>query len=137
MQKTLVIIFLMLILFPVRKVKSMGVAVPATVYTPEPHSWDVPLPIWALQPPTSTWDPAFLQQIDPRQRKTRWRLEKTKMAEIFLSNFLFLFLDCLSNFYFKLLCGSALSVVNPSWISKIYCFREDFHAPKGPTGEKR
>ena len=57
----------------VRKVKSMGVAVPATVYTPEPHSWDVPLPIWALQPPTSTWDPAFLQQIDPRYRKTRWR----------------------------------------------------------------
>ena len=57
----------------VRKVKSMGVAVPATVYTPEPHSWDVPLPIWALQPPTSTWDPAFLQQIDPRYRKTRLR----------------------------------------------------------------
>ena len=44
----------------------MGVAVPATVYTPEPHTWDTPLPIWALQPPTSAWDPAYLQQIDPR-----------------------------------------------------------------------
>ena len=76
----------MLILLTVRKVKSMGVAVPATVYTPEPHSWDVPLPIWALQPPTSTWDPVFLQQIDPRYRKPRWR-------RFLKSNFSFLVLE--------------------------------------------
>jgi len=49
-----------------KTVKTMGVAVPATVYTPEPHTWDTPLPIWALQPPTSAWDPSYLQQIDPR-----------------------------------------------------------------------
>lgn len=39
---------------------------PSTVYTPEPHQWDNPLPIWAIAPPPSAWDPAFLQQIDPR-----------------------------------------------------------------------
>jgi len=50
--------------------KTMGVAVPATVYTPEPHNWDTPLPIWALQPPTSAWDPTYLQQIDPRYLET-------------------------------------------------------------------
>lgn len=50
--------------------KTMGVPVPATVYTPEPHNWDTPLPIWALQPPTSAWDPTYLQQIDPRYVET-------------------------------------------------------------------
>jgi len=53
-----------------KTVKVSGVPVPATVYTPEPHTWDTPLPIWALQPPTSAWDPSYLQQIDPRYLET-------------------------------------------------------------------
>jgi len=43
---------------------------PPTVYTPEPHSWDQPLPIWAVGPPESAWDPSYLQQIDPRFEET-------------------------------------------------------------------
>ena len=43
-----------------------SVALPATVYTPEPHNWDTPLPIWALSPPRTVWDPVYLQQHDPR-----------------------------------------------------------------------
>merc|ERR1719410_1516120 len=44
---------------------------PPTVYTPQPHSWDAPLPIWAaglspVAPPQSAWDPVYLQQHDPR-----------------------------------------------------------------------
>eukprot|EP00092_Neocalanus_flemingeri_P009666 GFUD01010407.1.p1 GENE.GFUD01010407.1~~GFUD01010407.1.p1 ORF type:complete len:364 (+),score=77.11 GFUD01010407.1:78-1169(+) len=41
-------------------------SLPPTMYTPEPHSWDQPLPIWAVTPPQNAWDPSFLQQIDPR-----------------------------------------------------------------------
>merc|ERR1712106_810371 len=41
-------------------------SLPPTMYTPEPHSWDQPLPIWAVNPPQNAWDPSFLQQIDPR-----------------------------------------------------------------------
>lgn len=41
-------------------------SLPPTMYTPEPHSWDQPLPIWAVNPPENAWDPSFLQQIDPR-----------------------------------------------------------------------
>ena len=43
-----------------------SVALPATVYTPEPHNWDTPLPIWAMSPPRTVWDPVYLQQHDPR-----------------------------------------------------------------------
>ena len=41
-------------------------SLPPTMYTPEPHSWDQPLPIWAVNPPEKAWDPSFLQQLDPR-----------------------------------------------------------------------
>ena len=37
-----------------------------TMYTPEPHTWDQPLPIWAIGPPQPVWDPVYLQQLDPR-----------------------------------------------------------------------
>ena len=43
-----------------------SVGLPATVYTPEPHQWDTPLPIWAMSPPRTVWDPVYLQQYDPR-----------------------------------------------------------------------
>lgn len=43
-----------------------SVPLPATVYTPEPHNWDTPLPIWAMSPPRTVWDPLYLQQHDPR-----------------------------------------------------------------------
>ena len=36
---------------------------PPTVYTPQPHSWDNPLPIWAVTPSPATWDPVYLQQV--------------------------------------------------------------------------
>ena len=36
-----------------------------TVYTPEPHTWDQPLPIWAI-PPQQVWNHNYLQQFDPR-----------------------------------------------------------------------
>lgn len=50
-----------------RKGKSMSSArLPATVYTPEPHNWDTPLPIWAMSPPRTVWDPVYLQHYDPR-----------------------------------------------------------------------
>ena len=39
---------------------------PATMYTPEPHHWDHPVPVWAMRPPPSAWDPDYLQQLDPR-----------------------------------------------------------------------
>ena len=48
-----------------RKVVSSS-RLPATVYTPEPHNWDTPLPIWALSPPRTVWDPVYLQHHDPR-----------------------------------------------------------------------
>ena len=44
-------------------------SIPPTVYTPQPHSWDSPLPIWSLSPlapAQATWDPVYLQQYDPR-----------------------------------------------------------------------
>ena len=43
---------------------------PATVYTPEPHNWDTPLPIWAVSPPRTVWDPLYLQQHDPSQARS-------------------------------------------------------------------
>ena len=43
-------------------------SLPPTVYTPQPHSWDGPLPIWALSPPQSAWDPVYLQRHDPRYK---------------------------------------------------------------------
>jgi len=46
---------------------------PPTVYTPEPHSWDQPLPVWAVNPPESAWDPSYLQQLDPRYAPDRTR----------------------------------------------------------------
>lgn len=46
---------------------------PPTVYTPEPHSWDQPLPVWAVNPPESAWDPTYLQQLDPRYASPRPR----------------------------------------------------------------
>jgi len=46
---------------------------PPTVYTPEPHSWDQPLPVWAVNPPESAWDPSYLQQLDPRYAPGRAR----------------------------------------------------------------
>jgi len=50
-----------------RKERSLnGVRLPATVYTPEPHNWDTPLPIWAMSPPRTVWDPIYLQHHDPR-----------------------------------------------------------------------
>jgi len=39
---------------------------PPTMYTPEPHHWDHPVPVWAMRPPPSVWDPDYLQQLDPR-----------------------------------------------------------------------
>ena len=36
------------------------------MYTPEPHHWDHPVPVWAMRPPPSVWDPDYLQQLDPR-----------------------------------------------------------------------
>jgi len=39
---------------------------PATMYTPEPGHWDHPVPVWAMRPPPSVWDPDYLQQLDPR-----------------------------------------------------------------------
>jgi hypothetical protein len=39
------------------------------MYTPEPHAWDQPLPIWAVAPPPTAWDPGYLQQLDPRYRE--------------------------------------------------------------------
>ena len=48
-----------------RKVVSSS-RLPATIYTPEPHNWDTPLPIWALSPPRTVWDPVYLQTQDPR-----------------------------------------------------------------------
>ena len=44
-------------------------SLPPTVYTPQPHSWDGPLPIWAVSPPQSAWDPVYLQRHDPRYRE--------------------------------------------------------------------
>jgi len=46
---------------------------PPTMYTPEPHSWDQPLPVWAVNPPESAWDPSYLQQLDPRYAPGRTR----------------------------------------------------------------
>merc|ERR1712223_818274 len=45
---------------------SHGGGGPATMYTPEPHHWDHPVPVWAMRPPPSAWDPDYLQQLDPR-----------------------------------------------------------------------
>jgi len=53
-----------------RKDVSQSRSLPPTMYTPEPHSWDQPLPIWAVNPPKNAWDPYFLQQIDPRYMTT-------------------------------------------------------------------
>lgn len=39
---------------------------PSTMYTPEPHHWDHPVPVWAMRPPPSAWDPEYLQKLDPR-----------------------------------------------------------------------
>ena len=39
---------------------------PSTMYTPEPHHWDQPIPVWAVRPPQATWDPEYLQSLDPR-----------------------------------------------------------------------
>ena len=39
---------------------------PTTVYATEPGHWDQPVPIWAVRPPQSAWDPEFLQSLDPR-----------------------------------------------------------------------
>ena len=39
---------------------------PPTMYTPEPGHWDHPVPVWAMRPPPSVWDPDYLQQLDPR-----------------------------------------------------------------------
>ena len=36
------------------------------MYTPEPHHWDHPVPVWAMRPPPSAWDPVYLQKLDPR-----------------------------------------------------------------------
>ena len=36
------------------------------MYTPEPHHWDHPVPVWAMRPPPSAWDPEYLQKLDPR-----------------------------------------------------------------------
>merc|ERR1719237_1283295 len=46
---------------------------PSTMYTPEPHAWDQPLPIWAITPPQNAWDPTYLQQFDPRYSRERSR----------------------------------------------------------------
>jgi len=51
---------------------------PPTMYTPEPHNWDQPLPIWALTPPQSAWDPVFLQQMDPRYRSSSRSQSRTR-----------------------------------------------------------
>lgn len=39
---------------------------PLTMYTPDPHHWDQPVPVWAVRPPPSAWDPEYLQGLDPR-----------------------------------------------------------------------
>jgi len=49
-----------------RHPSSHGGGGPATMYTPEPHHWDHPVPVWAMRPPPSVWDPDYLQQLDPR-----------------------------------------------------------------------
>ena len=46
---------------------------PATVYKPNPHHWDQPVPVWAVRPPTSAWDPEYLQKYDPKFAKNRSR----------------------------------------------------------------
>ena len=46
---------------------------PATVYKPNPHTWDHPVPVWAVRPPTSAWDPEYLQKYDPKFTKNRGR----------------------------------------------------------------
>jgi len=38
----------------------------STMYTPEPHIWDQPLPIWAIAQPQTIWDPVYLHHLDPR-----------------------------------------------------------------------
>ena len=46
---------------------------PATVYTPQPSNWDHPVPVWAMRPPPSIWDPDYLQQLDPRYQLEQLR----------------------------------------------------------------
>ena len=46
---------------------------PATVYTPQPSNWDHPVPVWAMRPPPSIWDPDYLQQLDPRYQLEQMR----------------------------------------------------------------
>jgi len=50
---------------------------PSTMYTPEPHAWDQPLPIWAIAPPQNAWDPTYLQQLDPRYSRERSRSRRS------------------------------------------------------------
>jgi len=50
---------------------------PSTMYTPEPHAWDQPLPIWAITPPQNAWDPTYLQQLDPRYSRERSRSRRS------------------------------------------------------------
>lgn len=58
-----------------------------TMYTPEPHTWDQPLPIWAIAPPQTAWDPVYLQQMDPRYvhgpRRSPWegRSSRSRISE--------------------------------------------------------
>jgi len=58
-----------------------------TMYTPEPHTWDQPLPIWAIAPPQTAWDPVYLQQLDPRYingpRRSPWesRSSRSRISE--------------------------------------------------------
>lgn len=46
---------------------------PPTVYTPQPSNWDHPVPVWAMRPPPSIWDPDYLQQLDPRYQLEQMR----------------------------------------------------------------
>ena len=52
---------------------SSGQKGPATVYTPQPSNWDHPVPVWAMRPPPSIWDPDYLQQLDPRYQLEQMR----------------------------------------------------------------
>ena len=36
------------------------------MYAPDPHNWDHPVPVWAMRPPPTIWDPDYLQKLDPR-----------------------------------------------------------------------
>jgi len=50
------------------------------MFTPEPPPWVPPLPIWAVAPPQTTWDPSYLQQLDPRFRESRSRSRRSSRS---------------------------------------------------------